>query len=88
MCHQASTGAAMESLAQQSAEGFLHIFLSENHFCPLLIIIKLGEDMLEFKLEKENSPETEFRDPFTMPMVTQSQMCFCTIFRCMGHLPY
>ena len=44
--------------------------------------------MLEFKLEKENSPETEFRDPFTMPMVTQSQMCFCTIFLCMGHLPY
>merc|ERR550519_3241139 len=29
-----------------------------------------GEDMLEFKLEKEKSPESEFRDPFRMPMVS------------------
>jgi len=46
---KASTGAVLDTLAQQSAE---------------------GEDMLEFKLEKENSPESDPHDPFRMPMVS------------------
>ena len=62
----------------QSAEGFHNFLFPSAHEILHPLSIESGEDMLEFKLEKENSPETEFRDPFRMPMVTQNQMYFHT----------
>ena len=43
--------------------------------------------MLEFKLEKEKSPESEFRDPFRMPMVTQNKI-HNVIYMCLDHVIY
>ena len=64
----------------QSAEGFHNFLFPSAEQIYHTLSIKSGEDMLEFKLEKENSPESEFRDPFRMPMVIQNQIDFQMYF--------
>ena len=45
-----------------------------------------GEDMLEFKLEKENSPESDPHDPFRMPIVSLSWWVFLFPYNHYGFL--